>query len=69
MDIELYALLSTVILVSTIVTLVFALFSYIAFRYRQRGVYRGKAEEPKFATAPASPDRPLFFRRYEGAEY
>ncbi|MBI1352865.1 MAG: hypothetical protein GC160_00865 [Acidobacteria bacterium] len=66
MDIELYALLSTVILVSTIITLVFALFSYLAFRYRQSG-RRSAAVETM--AGPAEVARPMFFRRHEGAGY
>lgn len=66
MDIELYALLSTVILVSTIITLVFALFSYMAFRYRQNGIQRSDAQPD----AQAKPkEQALFFRRYERAGY
>jgi len=58
---ELIPLLSTVILVATLVTIVFAAFSYLAYRARER-------KGPGAATA--STDRaqillePQFFKRY-----
>ncbi len=66
MELELFPLLSTIILVSTIVTIVLALFSYIAYRAREK-----KRPAPSTSILalqlPAPPpaiQSPLF-RRYE----
>jgi Tfp pilus assembly protein PilE len=50
------ALLSTVILVSFIVTIVLAVGSYMAYKYRER-------RQPKAAKASAG-DEPVFFERF-----
>lgn len=61
MDIELYAFLSTIILGSTVLTMLFALFSYLAFRARENRAARRKPA----AAAPVNTAKPLFFRKYE----
>ncbi len=53
---ELIPILSTVILAATIVTIVFAAFSYVAYRAREK-----KAPKPAAGGAAAEP---LFFKRY-----
>ena len=50
------ALLSTIILVSFIVTIVLAVGSYMAYKYRER-------RTPK-AARPESGDEPVFFERF-----
>lgn len=50
------ALLSTIILVSFIVTIVLAVGSYMAYKYRER-------RSPK-AARPESGDEPVFFERF-----
>lgn len=52
---ELVPLLSTVLLGATVVTILFALFSYLAYRVRER-------KAPK--AQPAGAAEPRFFRRY-----
>jgi uncharacterized membrane protein len=61
MDIELYAFLSTVILWSTMLTMVFAVFSYLAFRARRIRIRRAQENAP----VVIRPAKPLYFRRYE----
>jgi heme/copper-type cytochrome/quinol oxidase subunit 2 len=57
---ELIPLLSTIILGVTIATIVFALFSYMAYRARER-----KAPKSRAQSAGASPlVEPRFFKRY-----
>jgi hypothetical protein len=53
---EIIPILSTVLLGATIVTILFALFSYVAYRVRER-------KRPKPASAPVASE-PRFFRRY-----
>ncbi len=54
---ELIPILSTVLVGATIVTILFALFSYLAYRVRERKL-------PRPSKAPAAPGEPRFFRRY-----
>jgi len=60
MEVELYPLLSTIILVTTIVTIIFAFFSYLAFRARAKRSARRTAEG---GLAPVR--APQVFKRYE----
>lgn len=56
---ELIPLLSTIILAATIVTIVFAAFSYVAYRAREK-------KAPKVAASgEAATLDPQFFKRYE----
>jgi hypothetical protein len=54
---QIIPILSTVLLGATIVTILFALFSYLAYRVRER-------KRPKAASQP-QPAEPRFFRRYQ----
>ncbi len=57
---ELIPLLSTIILVATIVTIIFAAFSYVAYRAREK-------KAPPVRTAPTEGEillNPQFFKRY-----
>jgi len=54
---EIIPILSTVLLGATIVTILFALFSYLAYRVRER-------KRPAAASA-AQGAEPRFFRRYQ----
>jgi hypothetical protein len=54
---EIIPILSTVLLGATIVTILFALFSYVAFRVRER-------KRPAAASG-AQGAEPRFFRRYQ----
>jgi heme/copper-type cytochrome/quinol oxidase subunit 2 len=60
MDIELYSVLAMVILIATIITIIFAVYSYLAFRFRQKRT--PAADAVIRARAPQSPQ---FFKRYE----
>ncbi|MCL4401861.1 MAG: hypothetical protein M1436_04225 [Acidobacteria bacterium] len=60
MEVELYPLLSTIILVTTVGTIVFALFSYLAYRARAR---RPPAAAEQAKTLEAR--RAQLFKRYE----
>jgi hypothetical protein len=53
---EIIPILSTVLLGATIVTILFALFSYVAYRVRER-------KRPRPNSLPLSAE-PRFFRRY-----
>lgn len=53
---EIIPILSTVLLGATIVTILFALLSYVAYRVRER-------KRPK-AAGPVATAEPRFFRRY-----
>ena len=61
MDLQLYSLLSTIIVASTIVTIVFAVFSYLAFRYRRSKDLGSAAPATRQAEQPMfrkfTPDR------------
>ena len=57
---ELIPLLSTVILVATIATIIFAAFSFLAYRARERKVPRLRPRGPESQV----PLEPQFFRRY-----
>lgn len=46
MEIELYPILSTVILASTVMTIVFAIFSYILFRLRESKAAKRRLQTP-----------------------
>lgn len=59
MEVELYPLLSTIILVTTIGTIVFALFSYLAYRARARR----RPVAPQGAAVEAR--QAQLFKRYE----
>ena len=65
MELELFPLLSTIILVSTIVTIVFAFFSYVAYRAREKKGFSTPSSiltlQPPLVPTP----RPQIFRRYE----
>jgi len=55
---ELIPILSTVLMVATLVTILFALFSYVAFRHRER-------KKPHAAAAGVAAPSSRFFRRYQ----
>jgi hypothetical protein len=55
---ELIPLLSTIILAATIVTIVFAAFSYLAYRAREK-------KAPKTVVSDGAPAAAQFFKRYE----
>lgn len=59
MDIELYTILAMIILIATLVTIVFAVYSYVAFRYRQKAAPAVPLMEAEAATGPR------FFKRYQ----
>ncbi|HLG96409.1 MAG TPA: hypothetical protein VKX49_08865 [Bryobacteraceae bacterium] len=61
MEMELYPLLSAVILVTTIMTVILALFSYVAYRARSRKQARRNVSLTAPGVAPIS----RVFRRYE----
>ena len=61
MEMELYPLLSAIILVTTIMTVILALFSYVAYRARGRKQARQNTSLTSPNVAPVSP----MFRRYE----
>lgn len=63
MDIELYSVLSAVILIATAVTVLFALFSYLAFRRRQKASIQPSKPSVVDAQPPALAE-PEFFRPY-----
>ncbi len=77
MNIELYSLLATLVLVATLASVVFAFASYMLFRIREhRKLQRKKAAGQAPAPAPAAtptataapnpePVRPRFFKPYE----
>jgi Tfp pilus assembly protein PilE len=58
---ELIPLLSTVILVATLVTIVFAAFSYLAYRAREKKVPRAATSSTDKAQILLEPQ---FFKRY-----
>lgn len=62
MEIELYSVLSTIIVFATAITVIFALFSYIAFRVRQRASL-ARPVAPSRETQKALGE-PEFFRPY-----
>ncbi len=62
MDIELYSVLSAIIVVATAITVLFALFSYLAFRSRQKASMQ--RPRPKVVEAQAALPEPEFFRPY-----
>ena len=61
MDFELYSLLSTIILLVTVLTVAFAIFSYTLFRYRQ--IRQSEAAPPPNLTSRSA--KPRFFKKYE----
>lgn len=80
MNIELYSLLATLVLVATLASVVFAFASYMLFRIREhRKLQRKKTSGHAPAAAPAAvatpmaaapvpePARPRFFKPYEPA--
>jgi len=54
---ELIPILSTILMVATLVTVLFAFFSYVAFRYRER-------KKPGAGPARSAGNERRFFRRY-----
>jgi hypothetical protein len=62
MEIELYSILSTIIVLATAVTVLFAVFSYLAFRHRQKASFAPPKPEVR-ETTKALPE-PEFFRPY-----
>lgn len=63
MDLELYSILSLVIVVASAITVVFAFFAYLAFRVRQRASMRRPVAARVAPAAEALPE-PEFFRPY-----
>ena len=57
---KLIPLLSTIILAATIVTIVFATFSYVAYRAREKKAPKSAAEPEEGAAF-----EPQFFKRYQ----
>jgi hypothetical protein len=61
MEIELYSLLSTVIVLVFLFTVIFAIYCYIAFRVRQRASLRHSSINSPAPTALAL-EEPKFFK-------
>ncbi len=61
MEIELYSLLSTVIVLVSLFTVVFAIYCYLAFRVRQRASLRHSANTAPVPAAMAL-EQPKFFK-------
>lgn len=61
MEIELYSLLSTVIVLVSLLTVVFAIYCYVVFRVRQRASLRHSTVTPPNPTAVAL-EQPKFFK-------
>lgn len=61
MEIELYSLLSTVIVLVSVITVVFAIFCYLTFRVRQRASLRHSVNTPPVPAALAL-EQPKFFK-------
>ena len=61
MEIELYSLLSTVIVLASVITVIFAVFCYLAFRLRQRASMRHAPQQRPMETAKAI-EPPKFFK-------
>jgi hypothetical protein len=66
MELELYPLLSTVILVASIVTIVFALFSYLAYRAREKRLRPKSPLQLSLSETPVT-SKAQYFRRYDSA--
>lgn len=62
MDIELYSVLSAIIVLATAVTVLFALFSYLAFRRRQQASIQ--PVQPNVIETQPAVEEPEFFRPY-----
>jgi hypothetical protein len=68
MDIELYSLLATLVLVATLASVVFAIASYGLFRVREHRKLVKKnaaASVQTSITEPGAAPRPQFFKPYE----
>ncbi len=63
MDLELYSVLSLIIVVASVVTVVFAFFAYLAFRVRQKASMR-RPVAVKVPEATEALPEPEFFRPY-----
>lgn len=61
MEIELYSLLSTVIVLVSVITVIFAVFCYVAFRVRQRASMRHTPITPPIEAVKAL-EQPKFFK-------
>jgi hypothetical protein len=61
MEIELYSLLSTVIVLASVITMIFAVFCYLAFRVRQRASLRHTPQARSMEPAKAL-EEPKFFK-------
>lgn len=61
MEIELYSLLSVVIVLASVITVVFAVFCYLAFRLRQRASIRHTPSARPIEAAKAI-EQPKFFK-------
>ena len=61
MEIELFSLLSTVIVLVSLITVVFAIYCYVAFRVRQRASLRHSAVTAPTPAAMAL-EQPKFFK-------
>jgi hypothetical protein len=65
MDIELYSLLATLVLVATLASVIFAVASYALFRVREHRKLKKKAAHAPAAVQAADPAKPQFFKPYE----
>ncbi|MEZ5351600.1 MAG: hypothetical protein R2762_03120 [Bryobacteraceae bacterium] len=66
MDIELYSLLALAILLTSVGTILFALFTYIMFRIRETRKLKKTAAAHSAAPEPVpAPPPPQFFKPYE----
>jgi hypothetical protein len=61
MEIELYSLLSTIIVLVSVITVIFAVFCYLAFRLRQRASMRHTPITAPIEAAKAL-EQPKFFK-------
>lgn len=61
MEIEVYSLLSTVIVLASVITVIFAVFCYLAFRLRQRASMRHAPMARPMEAAKAL-EQPKFFK-------
>jgi hypothetical protein len=69
-DIELYSLLALAILLTSVATVLFALFTYVMFRIREtrklkKAAAHGSAAGPAPAKQPEPAQAPQFFKPYE----
>jgi len=67
MDIELYSLLATLVLVATLASVVFAIAAYFLFRVREHRKLKKKSAHGAAPAAAPGAAKPQFFKPYEPA--